>query len=113
MDTLSAIAEKSRPEQELSVCNSSRHGGVGSHCDRPRIPIDSVPLRELYRVDPIASRAAYRTEIVQLSDGSNAAVIKVVGMEDNSPLGAVGIQAGDYITAIDSREVTSAQELGA
>lgn len=110
VDTLSAIAEKSRPDQELLFV--IRRGTVALEAtviaresNRP------VPLRELYRVDPIASRAAYRTEIVQLSDGSDAAVIKVVGMEDNSPLGAVGIQAGDYITAIDSREVTSAQNL--
>lgn len=110
VDTLSAIAEKSRPDQELSF--EIRRGTVALEATVfARESQRSVPLRELYRIDPIASRAAYRTEIVQLSDGSDAAVIKIVGMEDNSPLGAVGIQVGDYISAIDSKEVTSAQDL--
>ena len=110
VDTLSAIAEKSRPDQELLFV--IRRGTTALEATViARESHRSVPLRELYRIDPIASRAAYRTEIVQLSDGGDAAVIKVVGMENNSPLGVAGIQAGDYITAIDSKEVTSAQDL--
>lgn len=110
VDTLSAIADKSRPDQKLLFV--IRRGTAALEATViARESHRSVPLRELYRIDPIASRAAYRTEIVQLSDGSDAAVVEVVGMEDNSPLGAVGIQPGDYITAIDSTEVTSAQEL--
>lgn len=109
-DTLTAIAEKSRPEQKILFV--VRRGTVALEATViARESNQPIPLRELYRIDPIASRAAYRTEIVQLPDGSDAAAIKVVRTEDNSPLHAVGIKVGDYITAIDSKEVTSAQNL--
>lgn len=110
VDSLNAFAENSRPDQKLLFV--LRRGTavleatvIARESNRP------VPLRELYRIDPIASRAAYRTEIVQLADGRDAAAIKVVRMEDNSPLLAAGIDRGDYITAIDSKAVTSAQNL--
>lgn len=109
-DTLNAIAEKSQPDQKLLFV--IRRGTavleatvIARESNRP------ISLRELYRIDPIASRAAYQTEIVRLDDGNDSAAIKVVRTEDNSPLRQVGIKAGDYITAVNSKPITSAQDL--
>ncbi len=109
-DTLQAIAETSRPDQKLLF--EVRRGTVV--LEATVIARESnryIPLRELFRIDPIASRAAYRTEIVKLPDGSRAAAVKVIRMEDNSPLKEANIEEGDFITAIDSDQVTSAQTL--
>lgn len=110
VDTLRAFAELSRPGQRLAFV--IRRGTAAlSATVTARESNRPVPLDELYRIDPIASRAAYRTDIVQLEDGTDSAAIRVVRLEANSPLHAAGIKQGDYITAIDSETLSSAQSL--
>ena len=98
LDTLNAIAKISNPGQRLMFV-IRRGTAAFSATVIARESYRPVPLQELYRIDPIASRAAYRTEIIQLEDGTDAAVVRVVRMEENSPLKATGIKDGDYISA--------------
>ena len=67
--------------------------------------------RELYRVDPIATRAGYRTEMIEVAGAASRAGARVVELLPGSPLPAAGIGAGQWILALDGVGFGSAQEL--
>ncbi len=67
--------------------------------------------RELYRVDPIATRAGYRTETIEVAGETSRAGARVVEMFPGSPLPAAGIREGQWILALDGMGFGSAQEL--
>jgi len=74
--------------------------------------VNSNPIpRELYRVDPIASRAAYRTEMVSISQQPPIAAARVVDVYQKSPLLDAAIIAGDLILAVNNLPLNSAQDL--
>ena len=66
---------------------------------------------ELYRVDPIATRAGYRTEIVIVNGEPSRAGARVMELFPGSPLPAADIDEGDLIVALDGLGFGSAQEL--
>jgi C-terminal processing protease CtpA/Prc len=66
---------------------------------------------ELYRIDPIATRAGYRTEIVNIQDRGSLAGARVVEFFAHSPLPAAGVDTGDLVLAINGIEINSAQDL--
>lgn len=109
MDSLNSIAMNSRQDQKhLFVIRRGTTAleatVIARQSNRP------IPPKELYRIDPIASRAAYRTEILYLPTGIPSSGARVVRMADNSPLKKAGIQLGDLIIAVDSKGVESAQK---
>lgn len=67
--------------------------------------------RELHRVDPIATRAGYRTEMIEVAGAPARAGARVVELLPGSPLPAAGIGAGQWILALDGAGFGSAQEL--
>lgn len=67
--------------------------------------------RELYRVDPVATRAGYRTEMIDVAGGPSRAGALVVELFPGSPLPAAGIREGQWILALDGTGFGSAQEL--
>ncbi|MFT4863139.1 MAG: serine protease Do [Pseudohongiellaceae bacterium] len=75
-----------------------------------RRPANSQPV-ELYRLDPIATRAGYRTEMVTVDGRGPVAGAKVVAILAKSPLPAAGISADDLVLAVNGREINSAQDL--
>ncbi|MEX0964502.1 MAG: PDZ domain-containing protein [Pseudohongiellaceae bacterium] len=77
----------------------------------PRIISNNPAPRELYRVDPIASRAAYRTEMVNIRQESPMAAARVIDLFAQSPLTAAGIAPDDLILAVNSVALNSAQDL--
>ncbi len=66
---------------------------------------------ELYRADPVATRAAYVTEIYDTAGGTPRSGARIVELFEDSPLPAAGLQVGDTILALDDIPVTSAQDL--
>ena len=77
-------------------------------------PSNAQPPRELYRVDPIASRAGFKTQLLTIKSGSslrNVAAAIVVDIQTDSPLLTAGIGEGDAILALQGREINSAQDL--
>jgi hypothetical protein len=68
---------------------------------------------ERYRVDPVMTRAGYRTELVQTRDAAIPAfaVARITRLFPQSPLPAGGLQPGDAIVALEGAPVTSAQHL--
>ncbi|MBL4581633.1 MAG: PDZ domain-containing protein [Gammaproteobacteria bacterium] len=74
--------------------------------------ISSNPVpRELYRIDPVASRAAYRTEMVSIRQQPTIAAARVVDIYQKSPLHDAAIEVGDVILAINNVPLNSAQDL--
>jgi serine protease Do len=74
---------------------------------------NTQPPRELYRVDPIASRAGFKTQLLTIKSGSslrNVAAATVVDIQTDSPLLTAGIGEGDAILALQGREINSAQD---
>ena len=69
-----------------------------------------APL-ELYRVDPLATRAGYRSELVNIGNDAPMVAASVVEFFPGSPLPAAGFQSGDFILALDGRYLNSAQDL--
>ena len=67
--------------------------------------------RELYRVDPVATRAGYRTELIAVAGEVERAGARVVALFPGSPLPAAGIGEGQWIVALDGVGFGSAQEL--
>ncbi|MDD9890329.1 MAG: PDZ domain-containing protein [Gammaproteobacteria bacterium] len=65
---------------------------------------------ELYRIDPIATRAGYSTVMLTINNQS-AAAAKVEALFPSSPLPAAGIGDGDIILRLNGRNLNSAQDL--
>ena len=66
--------------------------------------------RELYRLDPIATRASYRTELATIRQQEQVAVARIIEIFPNSSLGAAGLKANDRILAVDGEFINSAQD---
>ena len=74
-------------------------------------PLDSnPPARELYRIDPVATRAGYRSELVSVGAGQVAAA-RVLEIFPRSPLPTAGIEPGDLLLALNGIYLNSAQDL--
>ncbi len=69
------------------------------------------PARELYRADPLATRAGYRTELVTIRGQADVAAARVTEIFPNSPLPVAGINTGDLVLAVNGATVNSAQGL--
>ena len=69
------------------------------------------PARELYRADPLATRAGYTTELVTIREQADLAAARVTEIFPNSPLPAAGINTGDLVVALNGAAVNSAQGL--
>ncbi len=69
----------------------------------------AVPV-ELYRADPIATRAGYTTEVFETPEGSRISGARIVNFFPQSPLPARELALGDTIIALDGRAVQSAQD---
>jgi len=67
--------------------------------------------KELYRVDPVASRAGYKTEVLQIPGQKSIIAARIVEIFPKSPLPIHDFQLGDSIVAVDGAPVQSAQHL--
>ena len=70
----------------------------------------SVPV-ELYRVDPVASRAGYRSELLSIDGRPEIVAAEIRQFYPDSPLPDAGLNVGDLILAIDGGQLSSAQDL--
>jgi len=77
----------------------------------PQVIYSNPAPRELYRVDPIASRAAYRTEMISIAEQTPMAAARVVEIFEKSPLDNAAIAVGDVILAVNNVPLNSAQDL--
>ena len=66
--------------------------------------------RELFRVDSIATRASYRTELAAVMEEGQLAAATIVEIFPDSPLSTAGLKTNDKILAINDEHITSAQD---
>jgi serine protease Do len=105
-----AVLQQSPPD--LNVQLKIRRGTVvfeASMLARALSP--STPPLELYRADPIATRAGYQTELVKITGRANIAAAKIIEVFPNSPLPKAGLAQGDIVIALNGVELNSAQDL--
>lgn len=77
----------------------------------PEPLIKAIP-KELYRLDPVKTLAAYETQVLtNQNNQSTVTVAKVVELLPDSPLSKVGIKNNDLISAVNGNAVESAQGL--
>ena len=75
-------------------------------------PASEMPgPRELYRVDPLATRAGYRTELVRVANQGVIPAARVVELFTGSPLLASNIKKNSVILAVNGQYLQSAQDL--
>ena len=75
-------------------------------------PAAEIPEpRELYRSDPLATRAGYRTELVRVADQGVLPAARVIELFADSPLTTSNIQKDSLILAVNGRYLQSAQDL--
>ena len=70
----------------------------------------AIPI-ELYRADPIATRAGYTTEVFETPDGSRLSGARLVSLFANSPLPNAELEIGDTVYALNGEAIQSAQDL--
>jgi len=109
-DVVEALQQQT-PTIENTLFNVRRNTVVFEATVIPRTVNSNPAPRELYRVDPIASRAAYRTEMVSISQQPPIAAARVVQVYQQSPLQDAAIEAGDVILAVNNVPLNSAQDL--
>lgn len=66
---------------------------------------------ELYRIDPLATRAGFTTTLVDIASRGSVAAAEVTEFFPESPLPGAGINVGDLILALDGSYLNSAQDL--
>ena len=75
-------------------------------------PAAEIPgPRELYRSDPLATRAGYRTELVRVADQGVLPAARVIELFAGSPLTTSNIQKDSLILAVNGQYLQSAQDL--
>jgi len=109
-DVIEALQQQTQTI-ENTLFNVRRNTVVFEATVIPRA-VNSNPVpRELYRIDPIASRAAYVTEMVSVSQQPPIAAARVVDVYQQSPLRDAAIEVGDVILAVNNAPLNSAQDL--
>ena len=76
-----------------------------------RLIAGNAAPQELYRIDPLATRAGYRTEMLTVRNQAELAAARVVELFPESPLAEAGINVGDLILSINGDQLNSAQDL--
>ncbi len=109
-DVVVALQQQA-PDGESYLFNVRRNTLVFEATVIPRSVSSNPAPRVLYRVDPVASRAAYRTEMVSVRSEPAIAAARVVEVFEGSPLREAAIAAGDLILAVDGLPLNSAQDL--
>ena len=76
-----------------------------------RVIEQNSPARELYRADPLATRAGYVTELVTVRGRTDVAAARVTEYFPDSPLPEAGVNIGDLVLALNGAPLNSAQGL--
>ncbi len=109
-DLIDALAMQTRTARSFDF-QARRNTTVFEATVQVQPPAERVPPVELYRSDPIATRAGYRTLLMESTAGEALSGAQVVEIFEDSPLPRAGIAVGDVILAVDGEAVESAQGL--
>ncbi len=107
-DTLTSLEQNGNPE-EYSF-QVQRNTTVFEATVLPQLLATGPAPVELYRIDPLATRAGYSSQLVSLDDTQLVAA-RVENLFPGSTLPDAGIGIGDLIIAVNGRYLNSAQDL--
>lgn len=77
----------------------------------PRAIAEANSVRELFRIDPLATRTAYQSTVVTIRDREDLVGARVIRFYPGSPLPGAGFSEGDIILALNNTYLSSAQDL--
>ncbi len=108
-DGFEALAQRAKPGETMTL--EVRRGTVVlvAKVTAGSLPEGTAPV-ELYRADPLKSRAGYRTVILNRGAESTLAA-EVVKIFPGSSLPGGGLAVGDRITQLEGKPLASAQDL--
>ena len=109
-DVLAALQQQATAENDFTLA-VRRNTLVFEAVVTGRSVAGSAPVQELYRIDPLATRAGYSTELVSVRGQPDMAAARVVELFPGSPLPGAGVEIGDLVLAVDGTNVNSAQGL--
>lgn len=108
-DALAAIAQRGTTEPyEFTV---RRNTVVFAAALIANTVSTSTGPQELYRADPVATRAGYRSELVTIRNQPAVPAARVVELFPGSPLPDAAVNRGDLVLAINGASLNSAQDL--
>ncbi|MEX0618605.1 MAG: PDZ domain-containing protein [Pseudohongiellaceae bacterium] len=107
-DTVQALEQQTSAVQEFSF-RLRRNTTVLEASVTPRLASNRTAARELFRIDPLATRAGYRTEVLQQADENLTSGVRIVEIHEDSPLPGAGLQVDDILVALNGAPVESAQ----
>ncbi len=109
-DTLSALAQIEPQDSNFTFIVKRNTLVFEATVIARTITSNPVPV-SLYRIDPLATRAGYRTELVDLGKNGSIAAARVERIFPLSPLPTAGVSEGDLILALEGSYLNSAQDL--
>ena len=109
-DTLSAIQQQGSNDNAFQLTVRRNTTVFETRVNAISSGTASVP-QELYRADPIATRAGYRTELVNIRNQTTVPAARVVTLFADSPLPAADIGTDDLVLALNGTNLNSAQDL--
>ena len=107
-DALTSLEQNGSPEAyDFEV---QRNTTVFAATVVPQLLASGPAPVELYRIDPLATRAGYSSQLVTL-DNQQVVAAKVERLLPESPLVAAGIARSDLLVALNGQYLNSAQDL--
>jgi len=111
-DTLDAIALQGSAQEKIFNFVVRRNTAVvQATVNARRLDANRSAPIELYRADPIATRAGFTTQSLDSNATGNSFGAKVVRFFPDSPLPGADIRQNDIIVSIDGAALESAQDL--
>jgi len=110
-DTLTAVALNADPDTSLDF-QLRRDTTIlqATVAGRDRLA-SAMPLTELYRIDPLRSRAGYITEVIDSASGNPYTVARIVAFDPASPLPDYGLELNDLVISLENIPIESGQDL--
>jgi C-terminal processing protease CtpA/Prc len=108
-DGFEALLQDTRPGETLTLELRRGTTALEVKVQAAPAPGEAEPV-ELYRTDPLKSRAGYRTVVVGSGAGRRVAA-EVARVFPRSPLPEHGLAAGDLIVGLQGQPIFSAQDL--
>lgn len=109
-DTVASLASRTTSVEQFTV-TLRRGTAVLETTVTPQLRAQATAMRELHRIDPLASKASYRTDVLETASGQSIAVARVIDVPAASPLAEANINEGDLILSVNNIAVQSAQQL--
>ncbi len=105
-DTFAALLQSIKPGQSVEL--KARRDTTVYRSKLVGQTLVRADIEELYRSDPVLTRAGYQTELIE-ADDKPLTVARIVEVFPKSPFTEANIEVGEAIVGINDRSIESAQ----